>query len=217
MPWYFCLYTSVHKRYPYPCMEFAYCSSSLFIKISSCYGNFFSRVYPTPPPSPPPLLTNRGPFYKYDLTLSPYMSNLQPNWCLKIDLKKVDQHAGSKWLIHDTKRRKDNQLQSLKLPCRISKLTARCDIKGSDGTMLNPIFWKKVQGQKHPGRWGILEHQIPSIIVLSKTNAKSHKLRGIKLLSSESKTQLVNQRKQNSYRRAYIYIYIYIYTYIYIY
>ena len=29
---------------------------------------------------------------------------------------------------------------------------------------------------------------------------------GIKLLSSESKTQLVNQRKQNSYRRAYIYL-----------
>ena len=38
------------------------------------------------------------------------------NWCLKIDFQKVDQHAGGKWLIHDTKRRKDNQLQSLKLP-----------------------------------------------------------------------------------------------------
>ena len=50
------------------------------------------------------------------------MSNLQPNCCLKIDLQKVDQHAGGKWLIHDAKRRKDNQLQSLKLPCRISKL-----------------------------------------------------------------------------------------------
>ena len=62
--------------------------------------------------------------------------------------------------------------------------------------MLNPIFWKKVQGQKHPGRWGIVEHQIPSIKVLFKTNAKSHKHPGIKLLSSESKTQLVNQRKQ---------------------
>ena len=34
----------------------------------------------------------------------------------------VDQHAGGKWLIHDTKRRKDNQLQSLKLPCRIYSL-----------------------------------------------------------------------------------------------
>ena len=76
--------------------------------------------------------------------------------------------------------------------------------------MLNPILWKKVQGKKHPGRWGIVEHQIPSIKVLFKTNTKSHKHPGIKLLS-ESKTQL-NQRKQNSYRRAYIYIYIYILT-----
>ena len=48
------------------------------------------------------------------------MSNLQPNCCLKVDLKKVDEQTGGKWLIHDTKRRKDNQLQSLKLTCRIS-------------------------------------------------------------------------------------------------
>ena len=31
------------------------------------------------------------------------MSNLQPNWCLKFVFQKVDQHAGGKWLIHDTK------------------------------------------------------------------------------------------------------------------
>ena len=52
------------------------------------------------------------------------MSNLEPNWCLKIDFQKVDQHAVGKWLIHKTKRRKDNQLQSLKLPCRISQLSS---------------------------------------------------------------------------------------------
>ena len=51
------------------------------------------------------------------------MSNLQPNCCLKFEFQKVD-HVGGKWLIHDTKRRKDNQLQSLKLPCRISKLSS---------------------------------------------------------------------------------------------
>ena len=39
---------------------------------------------------------------------------------LKVDFQKVDQNTGGKWLIHDTKRPKDNQLQSLKLPCRIS-------------------------------------------------------------------------------------------------
>ena len=50
------------------------------------------------------------------------MSNLQPNCCLKFDFQKVDQLAWGKWLIHDTKRRNDNQLQNLKLPYRISKL-----------------------------------------------------------------------------------------------
>ena len=35
------------------------------------------------------------------------MSNLQPNCCLEFEFRKVDQHAGGKWLIHDTKRRKD--------------------------------------------------------------------------------------------------------------
>ena len=82
-------------------------------------------------------------------------------------------------------------------PAEYPSWVARCDIKGSDGTMLNPIYWKKVQGQKHPGRWGIVELQIPSIKVLFETNAKSHKHPYIKLLSSKSKTQMVNQRKQN--------------------
>ena len=35
-------------------------------------------------------------------------------------IPKVDQHTGGKWLIHGTKHRKDNQLQSLELSCRIS-------------------------------------------------------------------------------------------------
>ena len=53
-----------------------------------------------------------------------YILSIMSNRCLKIDFEKVDQHSGGKWLIHDTKRRKDNQLQSLKLPCRISKLSS---------------------------------------------------------------------------------------------
>ena len=52
------------------------------------------------------------------------MSNLQSNCCLKVDFEKVVQHAGGRWLIHDTKLCKDNQLHSLKLPCRISKLSS---------------------------------------------------------------------------------------------
>ena len=34
----------------------------------------------------------------------------------KLDFQKVGQHTGGMWLIHGTKRRKDNQLQSLALP-----------------------------------------------------------------------------------------------------
>ena len=95
-------------------------------------------------------------------------------------------------------------------PAEYPSWVARCDIKGSDGTTLNPIFWEKVQGQKRPGRCGIVEHQIPSIKVFE-TNAKSHKHPGIKLLSSESKTQLVNQRKQTSYIiEEHIYVCVYI-------
>ena len=48
------------------------------------------------------------------------MWNLQTYYHFKLDFQKVDQHTGGKWLIHGTKRRKDNQLQTLELPCRIS-------------------------------------------------------------------------------------------------
>ena len=96
----------------------------------------------------------------------------------KIRFPKVVKHAGGKWLIHDTKRRKDNQLQNW---------VARCDIKGSVSTVLNPIFSKKVQGQKHPGRWGIVEHQIPSIKMF-KTNTKSHKHPSIRFFIKEQDT-----------------------------
>ena len=48
------------------------------------------------------------------------MSSLQTYYHFKLDFQKVDQHTGGKWLVHGTKRRKDNQLQSLELPRRIS-------------------------------------------------------------------------------------------------
>ena len=47
------------------------------------------------------------------------MSNLQ-TYYFKLDFQNVNQHTGGKCLIHGTKRRKYNQLQSLELPCRIS-------------------------------------------------------------------------------------------------
>ena len=36
-------------------------------------------------------------------------------------------------------------------------------------------YERRSRGQKHPGGWGIVEHQIPSIKVLFKTNTKSYK------------------------------------------
>ena len=48
-----------------------------------------------------------------------FMSNLQ-TYQFKLDFQNLDQNTVGKWLIHCAKRRKDNQLQSLELPCRIS-------------------------------------------------------------------------------------------------
>ena len=49
------------------------------------------------------------------------LSNLQTYYHFKLDFQDADLHTGGEWLIHGTKRRKDNQLQSLELPCRISQ------------------------------------------------------------------------------------------------
>ena len=48
------------------------------------------------------------------------MSNLHTRYHFKLDFHRVDQYTGGKWLIHGTKHRKDDQLQSLKHPCRMS-------------------------------------------------------------------------------------------------
>ena len=48
------------------------------------------------------------------------MSNLQTYHHFKLYFQRVDQDTGGNWLINGTKHRKDNHLQSLELPCRIS-------------------------------------------------------------------------------------------------
>ena len=45
--------------------------------------------------------------------LIPIISILQTNCRFKVVFQKVDQHTEGKWLIHDTKHHKNNQLQSL--------------------------------------------------------------------------------------------------------
>ena len=49
------------------------------------------------------------------------MSDFQTYYRFKQDFQEVDQHIGGNWLIHGTKHCKDNRLQSLVLPYRISQ------------------------------------------------------------------------------------------------
>ena len=62
---------------------------------------------------------------------------------------KKNKITGGKWLIHDTKRRKDNQLQSLKLPWRVSKLTFKqlavymLHVYGYDALVHPYPFWDR--------------------------------------------------------------------------
>ena len=44
------------------------------------------------------------------------VSNLQTHYHFKLDVQKVDQHTGGKWLIHGTKHRKDNQVSKPETP-----------------------------------------------------------------------------------------------------
>ena len=124
------------------------------------------------------------------------MSSIQPHCCLKVDFQKVDEHTGGKWLIHDTKCHKNNQFQSLKSPVEYPNWVSRCDIKGSDGTMLSPIFWKKAQGHKHPGRWEIAKRKIPSVKMLFETNTNDPKHPCISLFIIEQDT--IEESKDNS-------------------
>ena len=61
--------------------------------------------------------------------------------------------------------------------------------------MFNPIFWKKVQGQKHPERWEIAERQIRSVNTLFKTNTIGHKHPSIRLFIIEQDT--ISKTKEN--------------------
>ena len=82
------------------------------------------------------------------------MLNLQTYYHFKLNFQKVDQHTGGKWLIHGTKRLKDNQLQSLE-----HDITEH-DIKESKGNMFNPLFKENVQGKKHPGNCAFAEPEL---------------------------------------------------------
>ena len=56
------------------------------------------------------------------------MSNLQTYYHFKLDFEKVDQHTEGRWLIHGTKRRKDNELQRLNSPVNYHSRECKHDI-----------------------------------------------------------------------------------------
>ena len=62
------------------------------------------------------------------------MSSLQTFNHFKLHIQKVDEHTRGKWLIHGTKRRKDNPLQSLELPAEYPSRERKHDIKSSKVT-----------------------------------------------------------------------------------
>ena len=41
-----------------------------------------------------------------------FKSNLQTYYHFNLDFQNVDKHTGGKWVIHGTKRHKNNQLQA---------------------------------------------------------------------------------------------------------
>ena len=92
-----------------------------------------------------------------------FMSNLLTYYHFKLDFQKVDQHTGGKWLIHGTKPFKDNQLQSLQLPCRNPTRECKHDKKESKGNKFNPVFKKNVQGRKYPGSCAFAEPELQHI------------------------------------------------------
>ena len=48
------------------------------------------------------------------------------------------------------------------LPVEYPSWDCKFDTNWSDGSMFNPIFWKKIHWQKHPRRWGIAKPKLVS-------------------------------------------------------
>ena len=86
------------------------------------------------------------------------MSNLQ-TYYFKLDFQNVDQHTGGKWLIHGTKRRQDNQLQSLELPVEYPSRECKHDIKESKETC--PIqYSRRMSRVRNPGSSAYAEPEL---------------------------------------------------------
>ena len=61
----------------------------------------------------------------------------------------MDQPTGGKWLIYDTKRYMDHQLQNQKTPADFLSLVMIFDTLVVHGTTPNPLFKREIRVQRH--------------------------------------------------------------------
>ena len=71
------------------------------------------------------------------------MLNLQTYYHIKLDFQKMDQYTGGKWLINGTKRRKDNQMQSVESPVEHPSRACKPDIKSPNVTC-SIQYWRRM-------------------------------------------------------------------------
>ena len=109
------------------------------------------------------------------------MSNLQTHYRFKLDFQKVDQHRGGKWLIHGTKRRKDQSIaKPATSPVEYPSKECKHAIKESKENMFEWIFKDNVKGQKHPRSCAFAEPEIliyrkPKRVVQNEKNGPQEK------------------------------------------
>ena len=77
---------------------------------------------------------------KQQIKLFSVISQLQTHYHFKLDFQKVDKNTGGKLLIHSTKHRKDNQLQTWDYPVKHPSWESRYDIMQPEGNWFNPLF-----------------------------------------------------------------------------
>ena len=93
------------------------------------------------------------------------MSNLQTYYHFQLDFQKGDRHTGGKWLIRDTKRRK-NSCKAWNSPVAYPRRVCKHDIKESEDNLFSPTF--EVQGRNIHGVAHFAEQ-----ILLSSESVKS--------------------------------------------
>ena len=100
---------------------------------------------------------------KQQKVVFPYV-DLQTYYHFQLDFQIMDQHTGGQWLIHGTKHRKDNQLQSLELPCRIPMISVDSDTWLHQLVMRTML--KFLQNQSFPHQICEMAYFFPEVFIV---------------------------------------------------